>query len=754
MPWGASRVSQGYDVDAITLRRAPFMTLRILLPFLAVLALLEAASGQGGRAAGGALPAFRSDRELAEYLKGLVEARQKGRKAAPGCSGAVQVAHRKGAASTPTAVVRGRVVALPNSPVTGAQVTLGPIGVGTLTSGDGSFRLVIPAESLPAARDLVLRVRRIGYSPVERTLKVRPKDSLQVDVSLCAQTLELAEVAVSGFSALARQDGSITNTQEAGVDEGGIVKLHGEHLVILRRGRLFTVAIGGDDLRPIAAVDAFGPGIDPRRTWYDELLVSGDKVVVIGFSYERGGTEIGVFDIDGTGQLRPRATYQLRSNDYYSSRNYASRLIGTKLVYYTPLYLPYGLDEPLAALPSMRQWKPQTEGGGRFERIATPQRVYRPAQWEPGDDIALHTVTECDLAAPEISCEATVVIGPSGRVFYVSSGAVYVWMTEWSRPDRRSAPRAILCRMPLDGSSPSALGVSGSPVDQFSFLESDDGYVNVLVRSDAWGDWMWSPEWAGRAGGAVDAALLRVPVQSFGDGRGVAPRSSYRRLPTETGYAFHNRFVGDYLLYGSGNGWGQLQDDGSILYVVPWKTGAVSRIALPHGTDRIEPMGSDAVVVGADQHDLHFSGIRLDGRPGVAQRYTLPNASQGELRSHGFFYRGDSTHAGVLGLPVRGPGRPGWSHLVEGSASILFLRNRDWRFEALGTLAGDGESAKDDACKASCIDWYGNARPLFIGDRIFALLGYELVEGRVSEGGLHDARRVSFAPRLAVTVSH
>src|SRR5262249_14052019 len=32
---------------------------------------------------------------------------------------------------------------------------------------------------------------------------------------------------------------SITNTQHAGVDEGGIVKLHGDHLVVLRRGRLF-----------------------------------------------------------------------------------------------------------------------------------------------------------------------------------------------------------------------------------------------------------------------------------------------------------------------------------------------------------------------------------------------------------------------------------------------------------------------------------------------------------------------------------
>src|SRR5439155_1300813 len=159
---------------------------------------------------------------------------------------------------------------LPNSAVTGAQVTLGPIGIGTLTSGDGSYRLVIPAESLPSARDLVLRVRRVGYSQVERTLKVRPTDSLRVDVSLCAQTLELDEVAVTGASAswLSR-DASITNTQEAGVDEGGIVKLHGEHLVILRRGRLFTVAIGGDDLRPIAAVDAFGPGIDPAGSGGD-----------------------------------------------------------------------------------------------------------------------------------------------------------------------------------------------------------------------------------------------------------------------------------------------------------------------------------------------------------------------------------------------------------------------------------------------------------------------------------------------------
>ncbi len=141
--------------------------------------------------------------------------------------------------------------------------------------------------------------------------------------------------AAEGYAA--KDEESITNTQHAGVDEGGIVKLHGDHLVVLRRGRLFTVAIGDGALKPISAVDAFGPEIDPRYTWYDEMLVSEDMVAVIGYSYERGGTEVGLFRIDRAGNLEYRSTYHLRSNDYYSSRNYASRLIGSKLIFYTPL---------------------------------------------------------------------------------------------------------------------------------------------------------------------------------------------------------------------------------------------------------------------------------------------------------------------------------------------------------------------------------------------------------------------------------
>src|SRR2546427_2119330 len=147
---------------------------------------------------------------------------------------------------------------------------------------------------------------------------------------------------------------SITNTQHTGVDEGDIVKLHGDHLVVLRRGRLFTVAIGSGALKPISMADAFGPEIDPRYTWYDEMLVSEDTVAVIGYSYERGGTEVGLFKIDDAGMLNYRSTYHLRSNDYYSSRDYAGRLIVIKWLFSTPLYLNLDRDDPLAQVPAVR----------------------------------------------------------------------------------------------------------------------------------------------------------------------------------------------------------------------------------------------------------------------------------------------------------------------------------------------------------------------------------------------------------------
>jgi hypothetical protein len=304
--------------------------------------------------------------------------------------------------------------------------------------------------------------------------------------------------------------------------------------------------------------------------------------------------------------------------------------------------------------------------------------------------------------------------------------------------------RSSLFRIPLDGSAPSALKVAGSPIDQFSFLEGSDGRLNVLVRSNGRGDGMWAAEMKGG-----ELALLRIALSTFSDGGDAAPVSAYAALPSVSGGALQNRFVGSYLLYGTGAGWGRPQPgvDREVFAVAYARSPAAYAMPLKHGVDRIEALGQHAMVIGSDGTDLHFTSVRLARSPGIASNYVRANASQGETRSHGFFYKADSDSAGLLGLPIVGGAEPGWRHLQRTSASVLFLRNAGLALSELGALgANPDRSSLNDGCKASCVDWYGNSRPIFLRGRIFALLGYEVVEGRASERGIAEVKRTTFAP--------
>ncbi|HZN07680.1 MAG TPA: beta-propeller domain-containing protein [Pyrinomonadaceae bacterium] len=635
-------------------------------------------------------------------------------------------------------------------------LTLAIITAGLLACATGPTDTIPPVSAatvLPTKKTMRAFGSEQELARYLRQLAEKQKRVRRDEQSVAAPGVAVADGPVAAPQPLAKAankdgaaDESVTNTQHAGVDEGGIVKIHGDHLVVLRRGRLFTVAIGDGALTPISHVDAFAPDLNPNGTWYDEMLVSGDTVVVIGYSYERGGTEVGLFNITDSGQLSYRSTYHLRSNDYYSSRNYASRLIGNKLIFYAPLYLYPGAEDPFSSFPAVRKWHKNAKPE-EFQRIVSATRVYRPeTQIDVDYGAALHTVTVCDLANGGFACQATSVLGPAGRVFYVSPDAVYVWASSWYGRAKDRSPSTVF-RMPLDGSGPSALRVSGSPVDQFSFLQSDDQHLNVLVRSESAGDGMWAAEVA-----EGDVALMRVPVMSFSDGSEAVPASSYRRLPKPEGYTFQNRFVQDYLIYGTGSGWGypeQKKDDKSNLFIVNWSQGNSHHLTLPHGVDRIEQMGPDAVIVGTDGKDLHFSSLRLGQWPEIVSRYTRKAASQGELRSHGFFYKPDGDNTGTLGLPISVPGRPGYQHLFESSAAILFLRNDSLQFREVGELGAQAEKAVNDQCRASCVDWYGNARPLFLRGRLFALLGYEIVEGTIDDGRMKELRRISYAPGQA-----
>lgn len=537
---------------------------------------------------------------------------------------------------------------------------------------------------------------------------------------------------------------AITNVQSEGVDEGGIVKRAGDYFVILRRGRLFSVRATGDELRPVAAVDAFGPGISPQGTWYDEMLVSSDTIVVIGYSYARTGTEIGLFRLDPDGGIHYLSTHQLRSGDYFSAQNYASRLIGDTLIFYSALPLRFG-EPPRASVPALRRWGKGATEATPFEPITRATQVYRSGLEALPGDLSLHSVTRCRIRGGDLTCSAQAVLGPESRVFYVAADAAYVWMTAWDAVPEGAVPPAAVLRMPLDGSPPQSLRVSGGPVDQMSFLERD-GYLNVLVGSDGKGDAMFDALAPARA-----LALLRVPLSAFGGARARATRANYRRLPgSDTGW-MANRYVGNWLLYGADDAEGDPEASRGIgvVHVLRYASaGPLLALSLGHGVERIEALGRDALVVGSHQDALSYTPVRLNNASArTATPYVQPGARQAEGRTHGFFYHREGEHEGVLGLPVLGTGS------VE-SASVTFLRNLDLVLRPLGELAGTPGHGADDACRASCLDWYGNARPIFVGDRAYALLGYELVEGRVRPNGVDEVRRVDFRPAAPQAVTH
>ncbi|MDZ4110308.1 MAG: beta-propeller domain-containing protein [Brevundimonas sp.] len=550
---------------------------------------------------------------------------------------------------------------------------------------------------------------------------------------------------------------SITNNQEAGVDEGDIVKAIGDTLVILRRGRLFTVDTYGGGLRAMDRIDAYPPGIDGSEGWYDEMLVADNWIVVIGYSYERGGTEINRFLLGSDGEMTFVDSYLLKSEDYYSSRNYASRLIGRELVTYAPVEVR--ARDPLNDLPALVRWVPgQGEHGfgGEANRIMAVGDVYRTAG--PGEETVgwdvLHTVIRCDLTAVQFQCRGSAVLGPYSRNFYVSATAVYVWVTDRGRWSSEPDDRSWLFRVPLDGSAPGAAATRGTPIDQFSFNEVPEaGRIDVLTVSEGNGEAMWGSEVANG-----EAALLSLPFTRFGTGTDEPVDGDYRVLPrvAETWRPL-NRFVGSHLLYAF-SVWDEDLDDVTtgVLTVVPLDGGDISRMAVAGQVGRIEAMGEDAMVTSEDKGALIFTTVDLGGvRPRISDQYVLEGGEESESRSHAFFFQPDrdSTDGarGVLGLPVLrevDEAPDGRYRYTDGSlGTVVYLRRGDSRVRPLGSLdATPGISRVDDGCVASCVDWYGDARPIFLNGRVFALLGYELVEGRESGGRMRELRRIDMTP--------
>jgi hypothetical protein len=369
--------------------------------------------------------------------------------------------------------------------------------------------------------------------------------------------------------------------------------------------------------------------------------------------------------------------------------------------------------------------------------VAAPTRIYQPAQplERVADGIVLHTVITCDLAQT-LSCDATVVMGGQPSAFYVTPSAMYVWAADVWRD-----ARAMLYRVPLSGGAPTALRVRGQPFDQFSFLE-DGGQLNVVLAMPG--------SSAGPSGPATQVSLLRVRLAELADGSTEAPRSAYSPVTQCGSGAVENRFIDAHLLVSCGLPATDAPDAplASSLVVRRHDGDGATHVNAPFWIARIDRLGAHAVIAGAPSaaaRDLVMSTIDLSGDGSVADTLTLAGTGQRDVRSHAFAFAAEGATDGWLALPVTPAGETGGSI---GAGAVAFVRSDGLRLAAGGLLTGEAEPT-DDGCVASCVDWYGDARPVFVDGRVFALLGYEVVEGTPGGGRIVERRRVSFAPSAA-----
>lgn len=599
---------------------------------------------------------------------------------------------------------------------------------------------------------------------------VGPEEAIVVTGSRIRQRDFQTTSPIASAGAESMTNAQITNVQTAGVDEGDIVKMIGPYLIVLQDGRLFSIDTGQSaaDLRFVDRVNVYrNAGAD---IWYDEMLVNGNRIVVTGFSYGEDATEFSVFSLGDDGRFTRESVYYLSSDDYYDTENYATRLVGGNLVIYTPLDVSEVDISERPRWPLVRRWLRDGEERAvatRGRSLFDARDIYRPIQSTTSPTV--HTISVCPLgstrAGDELDCRSTAIAGPGLREFYVSNDHVYLWLShqaeyygrrargpERGRCDARFPGRfdyageAALFQISLSNGQPRAMFVRGHPYDQMSFEATSESLYALSV---------WIDPICRDRPEDLPLRFLSTPLNAFSTRPQAAPQTAYTVLPSAGGGAMENRFAQGHLVYGGRERWGSYPPRGQsgltarVVAVPTANPRSAAVLEAPHNLIRVESIGVRAILTGyADDSALSISVLDLQGAPRLTDTVRLEGRYESESRSHAFNASTDQRGAGLIGLPTvqiqRRAGRWWWNSQ---SSDLSFPSvGADGHIAPLGELTSDADANINAgySCEVSCIDWYGNSRPIFVRDRAFALSGVELIEGVVRDGRIGEIGRINF----------
>lgn len=585
---------------------------------------------------------------------------------------------------------------------------------------------------------------------------------------------EIEEIVTTGQRA--SKNASITNNQESGVDEGDIVKAFDRFIIVLYHGRLFSIDTGEGPgaLRLVDRVDAYQSA--QLDDWIDEALIFDDTVLVTGYSYETDSSNIGVFRIGKDGVFSFVARYFIESEDYYSWENYATRIVDGKLVIYTPFDLTdYGAKQEVS-FPRIRRWTEQ-EGYTPWQPLFAISDVYRPIQ--PALAPAMHVVSACTLGA-ELDCDSRGIVAPWHREMYVSPENIFLWVTSSEYDVRHLRPAKVpecepganplrmrgwpsaVYKLSLADGRITAVHTEGAPPDQFALDEQRGSLWALVHRPPLQCDLDDDDEEAEDR----TLALARVPLYAFDVRPPRMQGPDHYALPpvaSEYRYDLQTRFTDGFLLYGSAQGRGRAAWGGK--YYDPYQPGTLTvvrlgspeypgMIKLSHSVDRIELFGANAVTFGYQGNDdFAVSSVALDRRPRLSDTQPLPGVIESENRSHAFNALAQDDGSGIFGIPTMDTRHFRTSRYYDTPIDVQFITaSRGLDLASAEKLAGHADSEmpeSDYECEVSCIDWYGNARPIFFRDRIFALIGQEFVEGSLTGGRVAELARLYLTTKPA-----
>lgn len=501
---------------------------------------------------------------------------------------------------------------------------------------------------------------------------------------------------------------SVTNTQEAGVDEGGLVKRVGDFLLVLRDGVLYSVRIVRDGLEVLELADALAVNMeqDGEEVWYDEILSYQSTVLLLGFNYGNDPevTELVVFDVAPDGQLQRQARLWLGSGDYFSSENYGARLIGDRLL--LSLRQEMALDdEPEAVM----RWQRRDVDKPRWQPLLDLGELHVPVfdlEWP-----IIHALLSCSvegLRHGALVCDRFGAVGNYPALVYASPRVAYLALGHAWRDEKR---KTTVFRLPIDDwQAATHAAVEGVVESPLQFADRDNGlYVAAEAGPSSVSDGSRHP-------------VSHLPVHRFAFGsesNPVAPAWTVNLPYPEASI----RFGDDAVWFAPERPWWNVPPVPGPIVVHPLDGSAQQQFETGFWTDLLQPIPGGMLLFGHGLGDEAGFLLGLAGKTatgvGLLDRYVPDGVEMSEMRTHAVNLATQPDGSLLLGWPVSG--RQG------DESALMFAAVTGQRLAARGVL--DFTDMPDLATQS--VAWYGESRVVFLGHRLIAFSGDAVIEGRL-----------------------